>query len=56
MPERVLQRKTEDRKWPVDTCVIEIAPIRLEEKMNRINVPDVFVGRYDENVVEDKCV
>ena len=52
VPDGVLQRKRKYRQWPVDSCVIEVSPIRLEKKVERLDVADVFICGNYKNVVE----
>src|SRR5215471_16037892 len=56
MPDRIFQRKREDRQRPVNTCVIKVAPIRLKQQLKWSDVPDVLIAGNNQNVVKYKGI
>src|SRR5262249_8489589 len=56
MPDWVLEGEREERKRTIDAGVVEVAPVRLKQQMDWIDMPDAFVSAYDEDIVEDESV
>src|SRR5262245_23658401 len=52
MPDRIFQRKREDRQRPVNTRVIKVPPIRLKQQLKWSDVPDVLIAGNNWNVIK----
>src|SRR5215831_3012538 len=52
MPDRIFQRKREDRQRTVNTGVTKVAPVRLKQQLKWRDVPDVLIAGNNQNVVK----